>query len=693
MKTTMFGLCTLLFFSCNKEDFPGQVEGGTPCDYICFGISPDGVAQTKGGIHADAGEYTSGRFVLRSTDSADTLCMRAVVSDGIGGAERAVTRGTPVSNLEAYDEFHVVCDRSDMPDKFFMDVDVTPKSGGLWGTDVAYYWPGAGPTLQFYAWAPTDADVFTSTPTKDNLTFAYTVPAAAAGQKDLLVTKSDALAGDYNQQVDLTFSHICTAVKFVVGGEMQPGTIKSVALKGVYNTGTYSLADDGWTLDNSTTADFTQTLDKPTTGDETDGTEITTGEGTFMMLPQTLPDGAMVEVSFQDGTTGTARTLSASIGGTEWPQGKTVTYKLSITPEYDLEFISEPRVQDAHYVIYPITIKAQDVPDGEWTLTSNDPTHVTFVEGTLPTFARRGFWVEEEKGTQSLTSNTAAESITVNVYLEENAGDKERNLELYLSPANNTNAKRTFTFSQLCPSWNGNLGCERIEEYDEGYTGYPWGFKWEEGLQIKYDFGNLLFGGHTFESIILGIYLALFNSNPWVSGDTEGILDVHYVVTFNFDKISHLDVATSKSDGHLNTSQLYNFNGLNDASSMMQMIEEWGIEPDQPLASNPTEFAARAAIMKNKFNKITTTEQGQQVERVELKEENLFWYLPAQNEAPQMRATDDYPLYTDKAYWTSTAAGGEDNEQAFKYDVASGSTALEKRDTELRVRAVRKKEP
>ena len=108
MKTTMFGLCTLLFFSCNKEDFPGQVEGGTPCDYICFGISPDGVAQTKGGIHADAGEYTSGRFVLRSTDSADTLCMRAVVSDGIGGAERAVTRGTPVSNLEAYDEFHVV---------------------------------------------------------------------------------------------------------------------------------------------------------------------------------------------------------------------------------------------------------------------------------------------------------------------------------------------------------------------------------------------------------------------------------------------------------------------------------------------------------------------------------------------------------------------------------------------------------
>lgn len=37
--------------------------------------------------------------------------------------------------------------------------------------------------------------------------------------------------------------------------------------------------------------------------------------------------------------------------------GTTVTYKLSITPEYELKFVSQPEVQDAHYVIYPITIK------------------------------------------------------------------------------------------------------------------------------------------------------------------------------------------------------------------------------------------------------------------------------------------------------------------------------------------------
>ena len=80
-------------------------------------------------------------------------------------------------------------------------------------------------------------------------------------------------------------------------------------------------------------------------------------------------------------------------------------------------------------------------------------------------------------------------------------------------------------------------------------------------------------------------------------------------------------------------------------------------------------------------------EQGQTVERAVLKKENLVWYLPARNEAPQMR-DEEYPLSGD--YWTSTAAGSGDNEDAYKYTVG-GTTSLERRDTELHVRAVRKR--
>ena len=679
MKTTTLGLCALLFFSCTQEDFPGQAEGGTPCDYICFGLSPDGVAQTRGGARADADGYTSGRFVLRSADSADTLCVRTVVTDGIAGAEKAVTRGTPVSDLTTYGTFHVVCDRDDMPNAFFMDVDVTEKSGGLWGTEPTYYWPGAGPTLTFYAWAP--GDVYTN-PTKD-LTFTYTVPDAAADQKDLLVAKTAALDGDYNQAVDLAFDHICTAVKFVVGSEMQAGTIESVTLKGVYNKGTYDMTTAEWDLTNSPLVDFTQTLDIQTDGNETDGTAITTPEGTFMMLPQTLPDGATVEVVFTDGVTGTDRTLSATIEGSDWPQGKTVTYKLSVTPEYELEFISEPELQDAHYVIYPIHIKAQDVPGGEWTMTSPDSKVTLRTE--LTTLTRRGFWIVEDRGAQTISSTTTGDDITVYAFLEENATDAQRDVILELRPANMSNATpATFTISQLCPSWNGNLGCERIEEYDEGYDGYPWGFLWDDNLEISYEMGGALSGNLLLKAAVF-FYINLFSDNPWVhdNGIIGGLFN--YTVTFDFSQISSLDVALSESDGWQNTLDIYNFDGLNDASSMMQMLEEWGYSPEPELPSNPTVFAARACALKNKFNKEEGTEDGQQVERAVLKEENLVWYLPAANEAPQMK-DDEYPLSGD--YWTSTAI--DDNQNAYKYTVG-GSTAEEIRTRNLHVRAVRKK--
>lgn len=95
-------------------------------------------------------------------------------------------------------------------------------------------------------------------------------------------------------------------MRFAVGSQMQPGQIKSVALKGVKNAGTYNMAN-AWTLGDAT-ADFSQTLDKETTGNEGNGDEITSAEGTFMMLPQILPADAMIKVVFTNAS-GVDRTL------------------------------------------------------------------------------------------------------------------------------------------------------------------------------------------------------------------------------------------------------------------------------------------------------------------------------------------------------------------------------------------------
>lgn len=678
-------LSCLLLFSCNSDDMLDEIGAngaGKYRDNICFGITSDESVQTKGNKPADNG-YTSDSFVLRSENSDDTLCVNAIVTDGIESSDsvkqHAMTRGAAVTQDDFYDKFHVLAywkKDGTSTGQFYMNTDVTDKGNNLWSSDRTYIWPGKAHTLTFYAWAPADAGI-TSPSSPESTTLEYTVPTTVTDQKDVVVATTEEIAGNANTTQPLAFRHICTAVKFKVGDQMQAGTIKKITISGVHNSGAYDMASDSWQLGSNTTA-FSIEQDIEMTGNES-GSMITDGENTFMMLPQELPAGAKVEIIFHDSQAGTDRTFSASIGGMTWPQGKTVTYTLSITPTYELEFISEPELQDAHYIIYPIHIKANDVPGG-WTITSSDPDNVT-LRTDLTILTRRGFWIEEDKGTASVSSTAQGDDITIYAFLTENAGEENRTVTLEMRPTNLPDAApQTFTIEQLCPSWNGNLGCERIEEYDEGFTGYPWGFKWDKDLIIYYDFG-WLFDNLGYKAITF-FYLTFFQNNPWV---TQDISIFHYGVRFNFGQMGAPNVALDANNGRENTLDLYNYNGLNEASSMMEMFEEWGITPDTELPSNPTIFAARTCALKNKFNKEVTTYEGETVERAVLYPENLKWYLPAQNQAPQMKDAN-YPLSGE--YWTST--GISDNLNAYKYTVG-GSTSAVDRNTSLHVRAVRDK--
>lgn len=674
-------LCTLLF-SCNNEDF---LENGNPekaCDNICFGISSDKSIQTRGYADSDNEGYTAGRFVLRSDNSADTLCVRAIVSDGINVSgfedEQTLTRGVPVTK-DNFEKFHVLAywsKNGTLVDQFYMDEDAA-NNGSVWSTDQIYYWPGADHSFQFYAGAPTDADKLTTPSTPQSKELSYTVPANAAEQKDIVVATTTEIRGDNNNAVPLTFKHICTAVRFAVGSQMQPGQIKSVALKGVKNAGTYNMANGAWTLGDAT-ADFSQTLDKETTGNEGNGDEITSAEGTFMMLPQILPADAMIKVVFTNAS-GVDRTLTASIGDTQWTMGTTVTYKLSITPEYELEFVSQPEVQDAHYVIYPITIKSDDkLPAGGWTLTSNDPTNVTFVEkdkfvsNDVQALVDAGYWLDGYNGTSTLTSTTTGE-VQVYVFLKENATEADRNITLSLKPAAQGNYEaKEFSFTQYCPAWNNGIGVERIQDGD-----YPWGFSWDSNMKITYNLGRGL------GPILASLYIKIFVNYSYVTSNWGGVL-TDFKVTIDFSKVGTLTTATDLNDGNKNTWELYSFNGLNDASALMAQIESWGGVPDKTLPANPSEFAARACAMKNKYSVQTETDiTGNTVYIPVLDQANMVWYLPAQNEAANMNDN----LSGD--YWTSTAIT-DPGTTAYKYTVG-GSTSPEDRDSAIHVRAVRQK--
>lgn len=201
------------------------------------------------------------------------------------------------------------------------------KSGSGYNLSSTYYWPGTAYKMKFFAYAPKDNGwyMLSGSTHSGSPTISVTIPNNVNDQKDFLVAKTDELAGNTNTAVPLTFHHALTAIKFVCGDDMQGGTVKSVSLKNVCSKGIYNMGTQSWS-NVDTPVTFSQILDKSTTG--TANEALTSDAQTFMMVPQTLPDGAQLEVVFTDNSN-TNHTLTADIKGTVWPIGKTVTYKIS----------------------------------------------------------------------------------------------------------------------------------------------------------------------------------------------------------------------------------------------------------------------------------------------------------------------------------------------------------------------------
>lgn len=674
-------LLSVTLFSCSS-DVPYEHTDYSTTDNICFGISDSG----NGTRAAAANEaITTDRYVLRSSESSDTLCVRAVVSDGIGkAAAKHATRASMQTTM--YDQFNVVAQlkKSDgnIAPRYYMN-EVATKQGVVWQPSSSiYYWPDNG-SLRFLAWAPIDAELDESPvkPSEDvnKTTIKYTVPAELSKQRDLVAAATGynaSPAGGVCAPVSLQFKHLCTAVVVKTGATMAPGTIKSVTVTNVRNSGTYDMLRSAWTLNDATTS-YTVSPDMATSGSTAEGTKLNADDATFMLLPQTLGADSKLEVMFHDNISGRDRLLTASLNGAEWPMGKTVTYRLSITPEYELEFTSEPQVQDAHYVIYPIKIKVDPGLTGGWRLKSTSPK-VT-LRKNLTELEEVGYWIEEDRGTQTI-EGTESGDITVYAFLEENVTNAERDVVLELSPKGFPSATPAkFTIRQLCPSWNADgLGCERIEGKK-----YQWGFLWGDNMKMVYTVP-----GWILKKWWVEIVLTWFNDyGKYITVDRDS-WSTSFRVTIDFNKIPSPNVAKSPTDGKKNSSELYNFNGISDVSALIKRLENWGGTTNQTFPLNPTEFAVRAAVMKNKFNKEVQTSAGETIERPILKSENLVWYLPAKEEITAI-VDNEYPLQGN--YWTSTASDiSEDDENAYKYILNSGAS-LEKRTTLLNVRAVRKR--
>lgn len=328
----------LLFASC-QDDLQTSVHTGPG---IRFSVS-DGAGWRATRAEGSPAEETTPRdsllgvLPLQAADGGEGLYLHAMISDNTGNAladdERIGTRSAPVKDMETYGNFGVLAylytgawDGSATPG-FMYNTEVRGQDG-VWSPAADHNWPGKGKKLRFFAYAPYNTPGI-ELPAQHEAGYpglTYTVPEKVQDQKDLLVAASGEMAGDHNATAPLTFRHALTAVRFVVGKDMQKGKVTNIILKNVYGKAVYDMDADAWSAFEET-KDFSQTLNKNVDGQT--GEEITPEARTFMMIPQQLPQGAEIEVVFTDDLTGTERTLKADIAGATWPQGKTVTYRIS----------------------------------------------------------------------------------------------------------------------------------------------------------------------------------------------------------------------------------------------------------------------------------------------------------------------------------------------------------------------------
>lgn len=268
------------------------------------------------------------------------------VTEGFPTTNPTFTRGTQITTADSMSSFGVT---AFLGSQKYMDHVEIKRSADSWKPQADYFWLNGKP-LDFYAWYPYNSAEGTSgipagmtLNNEDFSSISYTVPTDVSKQEDLMfAVKKNAPEPADGNATSLDFKHSLAAVKFVVG-DLPTGTkVTSVALKGVKYKGNLAVTTDNnggaqlaWSNLANDTEDFTQVTDKEVKENDTDNA-ITKEDQTFFMMPQTLPDDAIIEVVVED-EKGSAVTLTGALqdataaeeAKNKWEAGNTYTYRVN----------------------------------------------------------------------------------------------------------------------------------------------------------------------------------------------------------------------------------------------------------------------------------------------------------------------------------------------------------------------------
>lgn len=364
-----------LVWSC--EDHLPTDAPGSPADHPMFKPSV-GSSWSKGA----AGSRSSDALIrIDSIDAMDGDMQLYLVSEeedlaaysGSAAEQGPASRGYTSTSIAGSFGLSAICYNSsseagddalgDLTANFASNLETRPSAAGstYWEPADRLVWPGLG-RIRFMGYAPyASAENGITYDASRYPTLSFSVKESVKDQVDLLTAVKD-VSGKGGEAIDFTFNHALAAITVRSGEAMLSGTITKVAIKNVYKAGKLPLGTSipVWAATGEANGSFevetkAAVLPEAEGSSETSYTTpglriagISRGENgktdddglTFFMIPQTLPEGAKLEVTLTDKKTGNTWTLSAPLAGkhndgsgsevsNRWEPGKLYTYAIS----------------------------------------------------------------------------------------------------------------------------------------------------------------------------------------------------------------------------------------------------------------------------------------------------------------------------------------------------------------------------
>ena len=262
------------------------------------------------------------------TEEAGNACLQETTVPGVNPVKRAPATRSDFQNSIGAPFGALACKNGSGKPDFFYNEKVN-ANGDMVSPKI---WTGNEASLQFYAVYPyidgSNPNLQLVQPLAGELpSVDFTTPTDIANQIDLMTASTQDITytstGGGSHVVPLTFYHSLTAIRFGVGSNLSwAKTIKSVEFQGVYSEGRYDIKTKTWS-NQSATQNYKLDNIGVSTSEAVNNVILKDGH-TFLMVPQTLPAGAKIVVTFSDGNS-----ITAKIEGKKWKPGTTKTYMIT----------------------------------------------------------------------------------------------------------------------------------------------------------------------------------------------------------------------------------------------------------------------------------------------------------------------------------------------------------------------------